>query len=136
VAATSTVAELTARWTERAVEPGDASTPRRKVRALNPLSAAEAALLTAVADPKWAVNGLRNRDLAAALYGEPPAEAGKRKRQSAQVGRRLRLLRAHGILKKVGGTHKYQVCEKSRDGLLAVLAARSANAEQLTNLAA
>lgn len=106
------------------------------MRALNPLSAADAALLTVVSDPRWLVNGLRNRDVAAALYGEAPTEALARKRRSAQVGRLLRLLRAHGILKKVGKTHRYQVCAKSRDGLLAILAARAANAEKLTTLAA
>lgn len=135
VAATTTVGELTQRWTERVAAPGGGPKPR-KVRALNPLSAADAALLTVVSDPRWLVNGLRNRDVAAALYGEAPTEALARKRRSAQVGRLLRLLRAHGILKKVGKTHRYQVCAKSRDGLLAILAARAANAEKLTTLAA
>jgi hypothetical protein len=136
VAATTTVAEVSQSWTERVAEPGTNGTKGRKRRALNPLSAADAALLTAVSDPKWSVNGLRNRDLAAALYGEPPTEPGERKRQSAKVGRLLRLLRAHGILTKVSKTHRYQVNAKSRDGLLAILAARSASPEKLTTLAA
>ena len=136
VAATTTVAEATKGWAERVAEPGRGGKAGRKLRALNPLSAADAALLTAVSDPKWAVNGLRNRDLSAALFGEASADALERKRQSAKVGRLLRLLRAHGILKKVPKTHRYQVGEKSRDGLLAILAARSANPEKLAALAA
>jgi hypothetical protein len=135
VAAKTTVAEVAQRWTERVAEPGKGGT-RRKLRALNPLSAADAALLTAVSDPKWAVNGLRNRDLRAELFGAPPADPLERKRQSAKVGRLLRLLRAHGILKKIAQTQRYQVCAKSRDGLLAILAARSADTEKLTTLAA
>lgn len=136
VAATTTVAELAGPWTERVAEPGVGGQQGRQLRALNPLAAADAALLRAVSDPRWAVNGLRNRDLAAALFGEPPTEAVARRRQSAKVGRLLRLLRAHGILKKVPKTHRYQVCAKSRDGLLAILAARSADPEKLTTLAA
>jgi hypothetical protein len=134
VAATTTVGEVVQRWTERVAEPGGGGAKRRTVRALNPLSAEDAALLTVVSDPRWSVNGLRNRDVAAALYGVPPAAALERKRRSAKVGRLLRLLRVHGILKKVPKTHRYQVCAKSRDGLLAVLAARSANPEKLTTL--
>jgi hypothetical protein len=135
VAATTTVGALARRWTERVAEPGGGP-KRRKVRALNPLSAEDAALLTVVSDPRWSVNGLRNRDVAAALYGEAPADPLARRRRSAQVGRLLRLLRAHGIIQKVPRTHRYQVCEKSRDGLLAVLAARAANPDKLTTLAA
>jgi hypothetical protein len=125
VASTTTLAEATASWTERVAEPGEGGNKGRKVRGLNPLSSADAALLTAVADPKWTVNGLRNRDLAQALYGEPPAETVERKRRSAKVGRLIRLLRAHGILKKVPKSHRYQVCDKARDGLTAILAART-----------
>jgi hypothetical protein len=136
VAATTTVGELTQRWTERVVEPGAGGAKPRKLRALNPLSAEDAALLAVVSDPRWSVNGLRNRDVATALYGEAAAEPLARKQRSAKVGRLLRLLRAHGILKKGGKTHRYQVCEKSRDGLLALLAARAANPEILTTLSA
>jgi hypothetical protein len=103
---------------------------------LNPLAAEDAALLSAVSDPKWSVNGLRNRDLAAALYGEAPSDPRARRQRSAKVGRLIRLLRAHGILQKVSKTHRYQVCAKSRDGLLAIAAARSADFQKLTALAA
>ncbi len=136
VAATTTVGELARRWTERVAQPGGGGAKQRKVRALNPLSAEDAALLTVVSDPRWSVNGLRNRDVAAALYGEAPVDALARKRRSAKVGRLLRLLRAHGILKKIPKTHRYQLCAQSRDGLLAILAARAANPEKLTTLAA
>lgn len=136
VAATTTIAEVAKEWTERVAEPGKGGKEGRKLRALNPLAADDAALLTAVTDPKWALNGLRNRELTAALFGEPPTDPVERRKQSAKVGRLIRLLRAHGILKKVPKTHRYQVCAKSRDGLLAILAARSANPEKLTSIAA
>lgn len=129
VAATTPVAELVAPWCRRAAEPGGSG---RKLRALNPLASGDAALLTAVSDPKWQLNGLRNGDLAEALFGEPPTDPKERKQRSSKVGRLLRLLRAHGIVQKVSKTNRYVVCAKARDGVLAVLAASKANAETLT----
>jgi hypothetical protein len=136
MASTTTVAEATERWTERTTEPSRGAKAARKVRALNPLSSADAALLKAVSDPKWAINGIRNRDLAAELFGEAPADPAERRRRSAKVGRLIRLLRGHGILQKIHRTHRYQVTDKARNALHAILAVRSASIEKLTNLAA
>ena len=88
--------------------------------------------MTAVSDPQWQLDGLRNRDLSAALYGVAPADETERKRRSAKVSRLLRLLRGHGILQKVPKSYRYRVSAGSRDGLLALLAARQANATALT----
>lgn len=128
VAAPATLEELVAPWCRRVAEPGTSS---RRLRALNPLAADDAALLTAVADPRWLANGLRNRDVAEALYGPPAADATEQQRRCARVSRLLRLLRGHGILKKVAKTHRYLVCPKARDALLALLAAKKAKAEEL-----
>jgi hypothetical protein len=108
----------------------------RKVRALNPLTAADAALLEAVSDPQFAVAGLRNRDLVARLYGRPARDAAERRRRSAQVTRQIRLLRAHGILHKVPKSHRYQVSAAGRTALTALLAARNASVEALVSNAA
>ena len=129
VAAPATLSELVEPWCARATEPGQGG---RKLRALNPLGEQDARLLAAVSDPKWQVQGLRNRDLAEALYGAAPADAAERQRRSARVSRLLRLLRAHGIVQKVATTYRYQVCAASRDALLALLAARQVSAETLT----
>jgi hypothetical protein len=133
VAAPATVSELVSPWCQPKTESGDNG---RRVRALNPLAAQDAALLTAVSDPKWQLDGLRNRDLTEALYGAAPGDEGERKRRSAKVSRLLRLLRAHGILQKVPHSYRYRVRAESRDALLALLAARQANAETLTAEAA
>src|SRR5207253_2042492 len=95
----------------------------RKVRALNPLAEEDVQLLEAVNRGAFAINGLRNRDLRALLFGAAatPAEA---KRQSAQVTRLLRLLRAHRVIQKVPTTHRYQVTPTGRAQLSALLAAR------------
>jgi DNA-binding HxlR family transcriptional regulator len=52
------------------------------------------------------------------------------------VTRRLRLLRAHGLIHKVPKTHRYQVSPQGRKVITAVLAARQASTELLVTMAA
>ena len=44
------------------------------------------------------------------------------RRQMAATGRRLRLLRAHGLINKVSKTHRYLVTEKGRRIITALFA--------------
>jgi len=46
------------------------------------------------------------------------------------------MLRAHGLLRKVPRSHRYQVSDEGRKVITALLAARDANAETPTALAA
>jgi hypothetical protein len=107
----------------------------RRPRALNPWSEKDAALLQAVSRGEYAINGLRNRDLRRHLWPQQGGELEERRR-AAVVTRQLRLLRAHGLVRKVSGTHRYVVTEGGRNIITALLAARQANVEQLTALAA
>lgn len=134
VAETKTVKELAQPLCRRVAEPGQ--TAARKVRALNPLAADDAALLRAISDPKWMVNGVRNRDVVAVLYPTATDDAAERRRRSARVTRLLRLLRGHSLLQKVPRTHRYQMSAQARTTILALLAAADANPEQLTTSAA
>jgi hypothetical protein len=111
-----------------------AARPRR-VRALNPLGAADAALLEAVSRHEFLINGLRNRDLRRLLYGAGEVPAAEQRRRSAAVTRQLRLLRAHGLIHKVPRTHRYVVSAAGRQAITALLAARNASAEELTRCA-
>jgi hypothetical protein len=111
-----------------------AARPRR-VRALNPLAAGDAALLRVVSRPEFLIQGLRNRDVRRLLYGGEAATAEERRRQGAAVTRQLRLLRAHGLIEKVAKTHRYLVTEGGQRAMTALLAARNACAEQLTRCA-
>jgi DNA-binding HxlR family transcriptional regulator len=52
------------------------------------------------------------------------------------VTRKLRLLRAHGLIQKVSKTHRYVVTDQGRKVITTVLAARDANADWLTTHAA
>ena len=107
----------------------------RRHRALNPWSDKDAALLAAISRGEYAINGMRNRDLRRQLWAKVGTDKEDRRRSSA-VTRQLRLLRAHGLLRKVSGTHRYVVTEGGRKIITALLAARQADVEQLTALAA
>jgi len=106
----------------------------RRVRALNPLSGDDARLLEAVARGEFLLNGFRNRDLRGLLFAGASNEAEAR-RQSAAVTRRLRLLRAHGLIQKVAKTHRYVVSKGGQQIITALLSARAANTAQLLQVA-
>lgn len=107
----------------------------RPVRGLNPLSSQDAALLTAVSRGEFTINGFRNRDLRAILYptSSSPAEG---RRKASKITRQLRMLRAHGLIKKVPKTHRYVLTDRGRTTIIALLTARQADTQKLNQLAA
>lgn len=104
----------------------------KRVRALQPWGHQDYPLLAAVSRGEFLMNGLRNRDLRSHLYSNPPTCKAEERRQSATVSRRLRLLRAHGLIAKVPKTHRYTVTEQGRTIITALLAARRCSIEVLT----
>jgi hypothetical protein len=106
------------------------------IRALHPFQSADAVLLQAVNAAEFTLHGLRNRDLQARLYSSPPFTPAEKRHRSAAISRKLRLLRAHGLIQKLAHTHRYQVTEKGRLILTALLAARHATLKQITAQAA
>ena len=105
----------------------------RKVRGLRPWGE-DKELLTAINHGDFLINGFRNRDLQKALYAsEAPSQADRRRRSSA-ISRKLRMLRAHGLIQKVPRTHRYHVTESGRTILLAVLTVGRTSLHQLNQL--
>jgi hypothetical protein len=82
---------------------------RRRRRALQPLSPEDQALFLAVLRGEHHLHGLRNRDLAQRLCGEPPRDPAERRRRSARMTRLIQLLRAHGVLAKVPRSRRYRL---------------------------
>ena len=79
--------------------------------------------------------GFRNRDILPLLFpGEPP-DPDARRRASARVTRLLRLLRAHGVIDKLEGTHRYVVTPSGNNAIAAVLAASKASLSRLQQCA-
>jgi hypothetical protein len=97
----------------------------RRVRALRLFQADDHQLLRAVNRGEFAINGLRNRDLQLLLYGPIPPHAPlssiEKRRRSAAVSRKLRILRAHGLIHKVPKTHRYLVTSHGRLAITAIL---------------
>jgi hypothetical protein len=107
----------------------------KRYRALNPWSEKDRALLEAISRGEFTIKGLRNRDLQKLFYPGKHQPA-QRRRQSAAITRNLALLRAHGLIRKVSGTHRYTLSQNGRRIITALLAARRADVDQLTRMAA
>jgi hypothetical protein len=110
----------------------------QRVRGLNLLGEADGMLLGVVGRGEFLINGFRNRDIQASLFGEQAGEkpdAAARRRRSGQMTRKLRMLRAHGLIAKVSHTHRYVVTDKGRRVITALIAARNADIEKLLNAA-
>jgi len=105
------------------------------LRGLN-IWGADAPLLAAITRGEYLLNGFRNRDVREQLYGAQPSRAREQRKQAGRVTRLLRLLRAHGLIRKVPHTHRYLLSPCGRLLLAALSAARNASPRKLTELAA
>jgi len=97
----------------------------RRVRALRLFHTDDHQLLKAVNHGEFTINGLRNRDLQLLLYGpldpSSPLTPKEKRRRSAAVSRKLRILRGHGLIQKVPKTHRYQLTSHGRLAITAIL---------------
>lgn len=105
----------------------------RRVRALSPIHEEDGKLLAAVSRHEFLLHGFRNQDLRVLLFAGDKQKTAQQ--QGAKVTRLIRLLRAHGLVRKVPKSHRYQVTAKGRLQITAILAAQHATTEQLTKLA-
>lgn len=114
--------------------------PRRwkgqRVRALHPFSPEDRAWLEAVNRGEFTLHGFRNRDLQRLFFLKPTSCPKERRRRSAWVTRRLRLLRAHGLIRKIAGTHRYHTTSWGRNAITALLTAQQATLNKLMPKAA
>jgi len=106
-----------------------------RFRALRLGDPADLALLAVIARGEFVTAGFRNRDVRAHLYSRPKTAVDQR-RLSAKVSRQLRLLRAHGVIRKVPKTHRYQLTARGRLLTAALRATRDASIQQLLRNAA
>ncbi len=102
----------------------------KRARGLNPLAKEDARLLEAVNRGEFAINGFRNRDLRNLLFTKAKDKTQERQ-QSAAITRKLRLLRAHGLIHKVPKTHRYQLSPLGANVINALLTARQASTAKL-----
>ena len=112
-----------------------ASIGDRKVRALRPWSNPDVALLRAIGRGEFITNGFRSRDICQFLGITVPVEVDSRKKFMAKLSRHLRLLRAHGVISKIEGTHRYRVTKAGRTLITAVIGALDASIAKLQQCA-
>ena len=71
-------------------------------------------LLRAVADPKYNVDAITNKLLQGVLSGKAWANGLEGRKLSGRISRHLRLLREHGLIKKLPNQHRYMLTAKGR----------------------
>jgi len=109
---------------------GRAEIGSREVRALRPWADPDVSLLRVIGSGEFITNGFRSRDILPRLYAIPN-DVPERTKLTAKLSRQLRLLRAHGIIEKIPGTHRYRVTRTGRTLMTAVTAALDASITQL-----
>jgi len=124
-----TVGEILSKVT-KAVTSGD-----KRFRGLD-VTGKDLPLLQAVADPKYNADAITNKLLQSALDNSPWANGLGGCKLSARIGRHLRLLREHGIIKKLPRQHKYILTAKGRALTTALYQFMGANIRDLSKLAA
>lgn len=108
----------------------------KRVRALRPWAEVDMSVLHAVARGEFQLRGFRNRDLAALLGAPAETDALSRRRHSARLTRKIRLLRAHGLIRKLGTSHRYVLTTKGHNIIPAILTAQRVTLQQLQKVAA
>jgi hypothetical protein len=104
---------------------------QRPYRALRPVSPPEAAVFAAVLQGQFLVKGFTNRDVREQVDSVKSTDPRERRRASGRTTRRLRLLRAHGLIRKVGGTRYYRVTPTGHQIMTAALKLREADVAKL-----
>ena len=107
----------------------------KRYRALD-VTGKDLKLLKTVADPMFAVDHITNKHLQKYLAGSAWANGLDGRKLAARISRHLRLLREHGIIKKLPKQHKYMLTAKGRLLTTALNQFLGANLSDLSKLAA
>ena len=109
----------------------------RRVRAIRTGDPDDLALLHAISRGEFATAGFRNRDIRLFLRPDTAhAMPQETRRASARVSRQFRMLRAHGLIKKIPKSYRYRLTAKGHLLTAALSAARAATIKQLLKEAA
>ena len=129
VDADKTVEEVLSKVRERA------TLGERTVRALKPWAEPDLSLLRAIGRGEFITNGFRSRDVAPLLGSDVLGDPEQRSKFMAKLSRQLRLLRAHGVISKIEGTHRYRVTKAGRTLITTISTTLSASVDKLRQCA-
>jgi hypothetical protein len=106
-------------------------------RGLNPWHKQDYQLLTFLTRGENAIRGFRNKDLRRWLYPQSHTlEPAERKKYAGRTTRRIKLLRVHGLIRKVPKENRYTLTAKGRKFATALLTASTVDIKGLTKIAA
>jgi hypothetical protein len=107
----------------------------RRVRALDPIGK-DRQLLEAISDPAFSVSGITNAALRPQLSRTAWGAGRSDKQLSARISRHLRLLRDHGLIRKIPNRRRYHLTAKGRQLTTVLNAMLAASTQQLMDMAA
>ena len=102
----------------------------RQYRALRPISPEDSQKLLLLQDGRFAIDGVRNRDLQTD-WPDPAPDDPDGKRTAGRITRWLRLVTAHGLLSKVPRTQCYRLTIKGQEVITAAIRLRNADLQKL-----
>jgi hypothetical protein len=106
-------------------------------RGLNPWHEQDYKLLTFLACGENTIGGFRNKDLRKWLYSKSERlEKQEKKKYSGRTTRLIKLLRVHGLIKKVAKENRYMLTAKGQKFAVALMAASVVDIKALTKIAA
>jgi len=109
----------------------------KSYRGLNPWQQHDYKLLTFLSKGENAISGFRNKDLRKWLYPESDKlEKQEQKKYSGRTTRRIKLLRVHGLIKKVARENRYVLTSKGQKFACSLMAASAVDVKRLTKIAA
>ena len=109
----------------------------KNYRGLNPWQEQDYQLLRFLAQGHQALNGFRNKDLRRWLYAKSDdADPQTRRRHAGRTTRCIKLLRAHGLVRKVAKENRYTLTAQGQKFATALLSASAVDIKGLTKLAA
>jgi hypothetical protein len=103
----------------------------RPYRGLRPITATEAALFASLLNGKHRLQGFRNADIRPLLSPNSLDKPPQRRAACARASRYLRLLRAHGLIRKVPGTQCYRVTQRGTHVMTAAIKLRETSVASL-----
>jgi len=106
-------------------------------RGLNPWQEQDYKLLTFLSRGENAIGGFRNKDLRKWLYPESDKfEKEEQKKYSGRTTRHIKLLRVHGLIKKIAKENRYMLTAKGQKFACALMTASVVDIKGLTKIAA
>ena len=107
----------------------------RSARALVP-TGKDLELLSAIADPRFTVGGFQNKDLRELLADDERYVGKTEKQRSGMTTRSLRLLRDHGVIRRLPKAKRYQLTRQGHQLVTTLQAVLAASTEELMAIAA